>query len=165
MDFRNNIKSQYHASLAMLKETIEKSPAEIWHEPQDQNQFWNVAYHALFFTHLYLSNSESEFKAWELHRHPYQELGPKPWPPEVQKFGEYYTREEMLAYLDFCWKFVDQQIPALNPEAESGFHWLPLNKLELQFYNIRHLQQHTGELMERLGTRAGIDVYWKGSLP
>jgi len=27
----------------------------------------------------------------------------------------------------------------------SGFDWLPFDKLELQFYNIRHIMQHTGE--------------------
>ena len=37
-----------------------------------------------------------------------------------------------------------------------------MGKLELQIYNLRHLQQHTGELMERLGSRAGIDVDWVG---
>jgi hypothetical protein len=32
--------------------------------------------------------------------------------------------------------------------------------LELQFYNIHHLAQHTGELMEWLGSEAGINVDW-----
>ena len=55
-----------------------------------------------------------------------------------------------------------ERVPQLDLEAESGFGWLPFGKLELQFYNIRHLQQHTGELMERLGTRAHVDVDWVG---
>jgi hypothetical protein len=42
-------------------------------------------------------------------------------------------------------------------EAPSRFAWIPLNKLELQFYNIRHIQHHTGELFERLGARANVD--------
>ncbi len=53
-------------------------------------------------------------------------------------------------------------VPQLNLEVESGLYWLPLNKAELQIYTIRHLQQHAGELMERLGSRAGIDVDWVG---
>jgi len=40
--------------------------------------------------------------------------------------------------------------------------WLSFGKLELQLYNLRHLGQHTGELMERLGTRAALDVDWVG---
>ena len=46
-------------------------------------------------------------------------------------------------------------------KRRNGFDWLPMNKAELQIYTIRHLQQHAGEtLMERLGSRAGIDVDW-----
>ncbi|HNS50851.1 MAG TPA: hypothetical protein PKO09_06665 [Anaerolineae bacterium] len=50
-----------------------------------------------------------------------------------------------------------------SPEAGSGFHWLPFSKLELRHYSIRHLQQHTGELMERLGARSGVSVNRMGS--
>jgi hypothetical protein len=34
------------------------------------------------------------------------------------------------------------------------------NKLELQFYNIRHIQQHTGELYERLSAYKNIKLNW-----
>jgi hypothetical protein len=50
----------------------------------------------------------------------------------------------------------------MDLEAESGFYWLPFDKLELQFYNIRHVQQHTGELCERLGAQGEIEVDWVG---
>ena len=53
-------------------------------------------------------------------------------------------------------------MPQLNLEATSGFEWLPFSKLELQIYTIRHIQQHTGELMERLGTRANVEIDWVG---
>ncbi|MCB9122287.1 MAG: hypothetical protein H6640_21400 [Caldilineaceae bacterium] len=53
-------------------------------------------------------------------------------------------------------------MPQTDLSAPSGFDWLPMNKLELQIYSMRHLQQHAGELMERLGSRAGIDVPWVG---
>ena len=56
-------------------------------------------------------------------------------------------------------------VDALDLESKSGFDWLPINKLELQFYNIRHIQQHTGELCERLGVVEDIDVGWVGMKP
>jgi len=37
---------------------------------------------------------------------------------------------------------------------------LRLGKLELQLYNIGHVQQQTGELMKRLGARADIRIDW-----
>ena len=165
MDILSIFRSQYYATLAMLKQAISVCPADLWDDHQDRNRFWHLSYHALFYTHLYLSTSDDKFVAWDNHREDYQFLGLKPWPPhDLPQIGEPYTPEETLAYLDFCWKYVDAQLTELNLEAPSGFSWQPFNKFELQIYNIRHLQQHTGELMERLGSRAQIDVNWVGKV-
>jgi hypothetical protein len=69
----------------------------------------------------------------------------------------------VLDYLVFCQQQVVERVPQLDLEASSGFDWLPFGKLELQFYTIRHIQQHTGELMERLGTRANVQLDWVGT--
>jgi hypothetical protein len=50
-------------------------------------------------------------------------------------------------------------------DGPSGFYWIPMNKLELQFYNIRHLQHHTGELCERLGKTGAVEIGWIGTKP
>ncbi len=82
--------------------------------------------------------------------------------PEVINKGEkHYSKQVIHKYLAFCQGQIKSQVPELDLESpESGFFRLPFNKLELQFYNIRHLQQHKGELNERLGTEAGIDIDW-----
>jgi hypothetical protein len=68
----------------------------------------------------------------------------------------------VLAYLKFCREQVNPLVDSLDMEAESGFSWLPFGKLEHQFYNIRHIQQHTGELAERIGTMENIEIEWVG---
>ncbi|HEY6041259.1 MAG TPA: hypothetical protein VIX58_03940, partial [Anaerolineae bacterium] len=73
-----------------------------------------------------------------------------------------YDKNAILEYLDLCRRQVAERVPQLDPDANSGFYWLPMSKLELQIYTIRHIQQHTGELMERLGARAGIEIDWVG---
>lgn len=162
MDVRDILISQYQASLAMLEQTISKCPESIWNSPEDKTKFWHIAYHALFYTHLYLY-SEQEFSPWSKHRPDYQYLGRIPRPPHsLPAIGEPYDKESVLEYLAFCQGQVAEKVPQLNLEADSGFDWLPFGKLELQIYNIRHLQQHTGELMERLGARAGIEIDWIG---
>jgi hypothetical protein len=35
-----------------------------------------------------------------------------------------------------------------------------MNKLGVQFYNIRHIQHHVGQLEDRLRIGAGIGVRW-----
>jgi hypothetical protein len=155
------IKSQYYASLEMLKQAVIKCPESLWHDPKDVNEFWQVAYHALFFTHLYLQPALEDFTPWVKHREEYERLGPPPSSPHQQAEGrDPYTREEVLEYHQVCCQQVEEQVAALNLDAEPGFHWLPFNKMELQFYNIRHLQHHTGELCDRLGTRQSIEVDW-----
>jgi hypothetical protein len=162
MNIKNITQSQYLAALEMLKQTIEKCPDELWNKQSDKNKYWHVAYHVIFYAHLYLQPTEEDFHPWEKHREEYQFMGSVHWPPHHElKIGEPYTKEEVLEYLDFCKQQVVEIVPQLDMHAESGFSWLPFSKFELQFYNIRHLQQHTGELAERLG-QAGIDINWVG---
>ncbi len=164
MDIKKVIQSQYLAAMEMLKQALAKCPDSFWNAPKDRNKFWHVAYHAIFYTHLYLQDAEKDFKPWKNHRNEYQFLGPVPWPPHnLPKISAPYAREELLDYLAFVREQVLVRVPALDLEAASGFDWLPFGKLELQFYNIRHLQHHAAELYERLGARAAIDLDWIGS--
>ena len=155
--------SQYQATLEMLKQAIARCPESLWNHPDDRTKFWHIAYHALFYTHLYLQDSEQTFTPWIKHRTDYQFMGPLPWRPDAPpQIGEPYEKDAVLEYLAVCQEQVEERVPQLNLEATSGFDWLPFSKLELQFYTIRHLQQHTGELMERLGTRAQVEINWVG---
>jgi hypothetical protein len=158
MNERKILISQYHAALEMLKQTIIQCPEWLWKSLDTQTPFWQIAYHALFYTHLYVQDSQQTFTAWSKHREEYQlsEQMPQPScePPD---------KATVLEYLAFCEQQVVDNVVGTNLEADSGFDWLPFSKLELQLYTIRHIQQHVGELMERLGSRATIDIDWVGS--
>lgn len=161
MNVQAIVVSQFNAALEMLKGAVEKCPDALWDSGDDKTKFWAVAYHALFYTHLYLQDSEKVFKTWEKHREAY-EFGATPaegGAPVV------CPKQTVLEYLAFCRAQVTARVPQLDLEADSGFFWLPFSRLELHLYTIRHVQQHAGELMERLGSRAAIDVDWVGSMP
>jgi len=158
MNLQSIVTSQYLAVLEMLKETVTRCPEGLWDDPVDAAPAWRLAYHALFYTHLYLQPDGKDFKTWEKHREEAERIDPK------AKACQAYTREEALEYLVFCQDQVKEVVPRLDLEsANSGFGWLDMGKLEVQFYNIRHTQQHTAELMERLGARAGIELHWVGT--
>jgi hypothetical protein len=164
MDLRRIIKSQYHASLAMLRQTIEKCPEYVWASTNPKNYYWRIVFHTLFYTHLYLQTAEGDFVRWSRHTDESQFLGRTPWPPHDEpRIGKPYTRQELLEYLDLINTEVDARVDGMILENPSGFDWLPFDKTELQFYNIRHLQQHIGELCERLGDQ-GVDVDWIGTI-
>ena len=149
MNAHKVIQSQYLASLGMLKQVVVKCPEALWDAPGNQDKFWRKSYHALFYAHLYLQRAEKDFVPWVKHHDPDGEVP--------------FTKEDVLEYLSFVEKQVADCIPATSFDAESGFHWLPFDKLELQLYNIRHIQQHTGELYERLGTYENIELGWVSS--
>jgi hypothetical protein len=130
----------------MLKQVIVNCPEFLWDAPGRQDKFWRKSYHALFYAHLYLQREEKDFVPWEKHHDPDGDVP--------------FTKDEVLEYLSFVAKQVVDCIPVTDLEAESGFHWLPFGKLELQFYNIRHIQQHTGELYERLDAHENIELGW-----
>jgi hypothetical protein len=166
MDITSMIQAQYRAALAMLEQAVERCPDALWDDPQDRNRFWRVALHVLYYTHLYLSPSEEEYLPWPKHRDEAQHFDPIFWEGNREPVvGEPYTCAEILEYLEFCRNQVAQRVPPLDYAAPSGFSWLPMDKLELQLYNIRHIQHHTGELYERLGARAGVELDWIGSRP
>jgi len=154
MDIPAILISQYLASLEMLKQTITRCPESIWNAASDKNKFWQVAYHALFFTHLYVADSEAAFIPWIKHRDGYEDF-------QVPQMSEPYDRDTVLEYLAFCQQQVAGRVARLN--LEEGFDGRPYTKLELQIYSIRHIMQHTGELMERVGTRADAQIDWVGS--
>jgi hypothetical protein len=158
------LKSQYQAALAMLEQTIEQCPEDLWTSGDHPNPFWHVAYHALFCTHMYLQPNEAAFHPWEHHREEYQFLGALPWPPQRKpNIGEPYTKAQVMEYLRMCAAMADAAVEKLDLEApESGFGWYKMSKLEHQFVNLRHLQHHTGQLADRLRQHVGIGTDWVG---
>lgn len=156
---------QYRAAMQMLEQTVAPCPESLWLDQKYPNRFWHIAYHALYYTHLYLQTNETEFQPWERHRQNYQYLGPLPWPPhERPRIDAPLNKEEMLEFLQFCREETELKVRSVDLEAASGFSWLPFNKLELQFYNIRHLQHHTGQLIDRLRTAENLGVTWVRSV-
>ena len=68
MDFSKIIISQYLAALEMLRRTVVQCPDALWDNPDDKTKVWHIAYHVLFYTHLYLQDSEETFTPWAKHR-------------------------------------------------------------------------------------------------
>ncbi|HEX4321305.1 MAG TPA: DinB family protein [Acidobacteriaceae bacterium] len=160
---RSAIAGQFHAALKMLARAIELCPEPLWltASGESPNRFWHIAYHSLFYTHFYLGVDDKAFIPWPHHRTEYNYLGENfSKPGHKPVVDQPYTKAELLAYLEFCHQEVDRQTAVIDLEAPSGFSWLPFAKLELQFYNLRHLAHHTGQLAERIRSHTGVGVSW-----
>ncbi len=78
MDINRIVEDQYLVSLEMLGDAITECPDAAWNDPAYQNKFWHISYHTLFFTHLYLQDSDNQFTPWIKHRDEYQFMGTLP---------------------------------------------------------------------------------------
>jgi hypothetical protein len=152
-----SIARQYQASLKMLREAIELCPEALWVGAEHTNPFWRIAYHTLFYAHFYVQDNMEGFQSWPKHREDVRALSPR---SAEEAAPEPYSKAEVLEYHDFCCGEVAAKVMQTNLQAESGFYWLKFNKLELQIYNLRHIQHHTGQLTDRLRQTAGIGVRW-----
>jgi hypothetical protein len=157
------LKSQYHGALAMLSEAVAACPASLWTSDRYVNPYWQVAYHALFYTHLYLMPAEADFVPWEHHREGHHRFTSD---LAAARMLSPYSVEEVEAYGQACQAMVDAAVDALDLDSpDSGFYWYKMPKLEHQFVNLRHIQHHTGQLADRLRLEAGRGLSWVPGRP
>lgn len=159
------LKSQNRAALQMLKKAIEECHEELWLRQDQANAFWQLAYHTVFFAHLYLQTDSASFRPWEHHQANVQHedgIAGRPDPnSSLPLIPEPYTRPQVLEYLKFCMDHVDEWIDAFDPlRRESGFHWYKVSKLEHQMISIRHIQHGAAQLAARLRSELGIGISW-----
>ena len=167
---RAALKSQYHAALAMLRQAIERCPDSLWSSRDYLNPFWRIAYHALYYSHLYIQPNTSAFRPWEHHQTGLQHMDDIPGPPDIEaqlelpdrplQTGEPYTKQQLLAYWSLCDRMVDDVVDALDLlDPESGFSWKKMSRVEHQMAAVRHIQHHTAQLADRVraATNSGID--------
>jgi hypothetical protein len=160
MDVQAALTGQYRAGLGMLRQCIERCPDEVWASGEHPRQFWRIAYHALFYTHLYLMPRLEDFEPWEKHQGQARALWLDDEEPPVNETT--YSREEVLEYLSSVEERVSDWVAALGlSSTESGFYWYKIPKLDHQVLNVRHLGVHVGQLQELLYAR-GVDLDWMG---
>lgn len=124
----------------------------LWEDEPDQwvakgfGTYWYLCYHTLFWLDLYLTGAEEGFAP------------PAPFDLVEMEDGEVlprvYTREELLTYLDICRQRCQETIFSLTTEKAyhiCRFPWGELPFGELLLYNLRHVYEHTAQLLMFLG--------------
>jgi len=153
--------SQYKKALRMLANVIELCPEKLWDDAANyENTYWRIVYHTLFYTALYLAEDADHFTRWEKHEANYNRLGNLTDDGEPIAITTRYSKAELSGYLQSIVLGLDEHIREDNLTGLSGFYWLPMNKFELCLYNLRHIQHHTGQLVERLHGVGVSGVAW-----
>jgi DinB superfamily len=152
---------QFGAAIDMLENALVACPDSLWRQPVWRDlsdpaqaaEFWYVPYHALFWLDLYLSASLEGFAPPA----PFTmaELDPAGALPERP-----YAKDEVLAYLAYARQKGQTLLGGLTEEQARQPLDPPVAKgqdftyLELQLYNLRHVQEHAAQLHLFLGQHA-----------
>jgi hypothetical protein len=167
--FKTSIVDQYEAALSMLKACVDRCPDTVWNGSVANYRFWQVVFHTLFFTDLYLGPDKESLRRQPFHLHhapffadydadyePFEDPAPR----------RLYDKASLLIYLEFCRRKVTEAISAETVEtlsAPDGFGNPAFSRAELHLYNIRHIQHHAAQLSLRLRLDANEGILWVGS--
>ncbi|MBI1801372.1 MAG: DinB family protein [Chloroflexi bacterium] len=148
--------SQFGAAIDMLDNALLACPDALWSDRSQQNEYWYVAYHALFWLDLYLSGSEEGFAPPA----PFTlvEMDPAGLLPERP-----YTKDELRVYLEHGRQRCRAAIDGLTDETahrRCAFSWGEVSFAELLLYNLRHVQEHASQLLLILGQNTGSAPGW-----
>ena len=128
-DIRQAIRSQYAATLEMLKQAIVKRPDSLGMTGHTRIHS-GTSRITRSFTPTGPAPAEADFEPWAKHRAEYNFMGPSPWPPHKEpEIGEPYTQQEILEYHALVREQVEEHRSRLwTWDAASGFCWPPLWK-------------------------------------
>ena len=157
--WRTALWQQFGAAIDMLDNALIACPDSLWRQlvwpdpsvPSQGAEFCYVAYHALFWLDLYVSGSAEGFAP--------------PAPITLEEVDDAvparpYTREELRTYLAYAREKCRTTIDALTDEQARrpiDFGWATgrdVSYVELQLYNMRHVQEHAAQLSVFLGQNA-----------
>jgi hypothetical protein len=155
---KTSIWQQFGATIDMLDDALNACPdalwtASLWKDSdgiEEYSQFWFIVYHTLFWLDLYLTGVSENFA-----------------PPPPFKRGvlpeKPYTKDQLHTYLLQCRRKCQTTIEALTDDQARQpckFEWGEANFLELQLYNLRHVQEHASQLNFLLGRNEVLAPDW-----
>lgn len=165
----------------MMRQCIERCPDDLWSGPRPEKDpkhyvdraFWRIAFHGLYFAHLYMAQTIDDFVPPQSGSAVRDLLGAeRMWGPliEIEPYDlptgtEAVSKEGMVEYLEYVEGITDKIIAGLDLDSETcGIPWYKnISKLSHEMMNIRHLQGHVGQLSELLMLR-DVDIDWVGKL-
>ena len=157
--------NQFGAAIDMLDNAIQACPDELWQEPLYHEQgidsgfaeFWNIAFHALFWLDFYLSETAVNFAP------------PAPFTLSEFEAGQLpermYTKDELRGYLRYGRNKCQTRLAALTDAfapQRVRTDWPEMSVAELLLYNLRHVQEHAAQLSLFLGQKVGSAPGWVG---
>ncbi|MCY3411891.1 MAG: DinB family protein [Candidatus Heimdallarchaeota archaeon] len=163
-EFKKASLSQLLATLAMARDIIEKCTDELWIMKISDHKLAQLMYHALFYTDFYLNDLNEEMEQpSENYVLPEFFEKDKPQSDLSVEVEEVLPRSRLLDFVDYIEKRAIHLVSNVKDKTlleKSGFHWLPMSKMEVVIYLSRHLMEHTGQIYGFIRDKQSISIPW-----
>ncbi len=151
------VHQQFGAAIDSLQGAIEACPDGLWTDGEQWKQPWYIAFHALFWLDLYLSESALDYD---------------PPPPftkgelEPDQFPERpYSKAELVQWLKVSRAALQRRVASIGSDPEARrpckLHWGTMQAAELLLYNLRHVQHHVAQLNLLIRQAAAEPAPWR----
>jgi len=140
------ILNQYKASFRMLTSCIEQYDEKVWFDKENYDMpAYEISYHVIYCANMYCAPGEEEIIHWS------GEADPKKY-----LFGT----KEMINFISHSLQQFPAYLEKLAINEKCWPHWYDLPQLEFHFNNIRHIQHHTAQLIERHRLTKRLKMKW-----
>jgi len=118
---KTELTSQYKAALKMLEGTIEKCPDALWNDGSYTNIFWQIVYHTLHYTNLYVAKDEESFIPWSKYVGNWHRFEAINGNPKRGTTGFDYSKTDLLDYTSLISEHLEDKISEGDFYKQTGF--------------------------------------------
>jgi hypothetical protein len=157
------LQKQYTKSFSILKKAISIYDETIWLNHVDyKSPAWQIVYHTLFYANIYCSSSENDIVQWNILRTDYHDFRKT---HELEKNNIIslvpYTKTEMMEFAIFIEGNIPGYLSKMRPDEKCWPFWYDESQLEFHINNLRHIQHHIGEIIERHDIKKDMPYIWE----
>jgi hypothetical protein len=142
----DSLAERFAETIVGLEKAIGRCPSDLWNRLGGGEPYWYLAYHALFFLDLHLSDSPKGFRP----PRPFEILG-------VDFTGKHhdnpYSKRDLKRYVQHNRRKVVSRISTLTENAADrpcGFPWLSMTVEGLLNYTLQHVNEFLQDLNHKL---------------
>ena len=157
------LQNQYNKCSNMLITTIENYTELVWFDSINyKSPVWQIIYHAVFYLNIYCSATEDDIIHWDYEKNGYHRFEKM---HELRTIDaeqiEPYTKDEMIHFISFVKDKIPGYLSKMKPKEKCWPYWYNESQLEFQLNNIRHMQHHIGEIIERHDIKNDFPYQWE----
>ena len=142
---------QYQKAFNIFRNVVKNYYEELWINNENyKTPVWQISYHTLYCANSYCSAKQDEIVHWNKERENYHFYDKMHEMRDSNiKVIMPYSKEDIIEYMEIINTNVPNYLLHMEPEKKCWPYWYDETQIEFHMNNLRHIQHHVGEIIER----------------